>query len=166
MRQALSVALQEFDGAIIIVSHDRYLLNNTVNEFYAISEGQLSRFDGDLKDYERQVQASAGYGQQGDSGDSPGQVDRLDKRAQRQQAAARRSELAPLRKEIARLETRMEKVSSRLGVIEQALLESELYEEQNRKRLKDLLQEQGNLKNELEEIEETWLELSEQYQEP
>ena len=59
----------------------------------------------------------------------------------------------------------MGKVSDRLGMIDQELLESDLYEEQNRKRLKDLLQEQGNLKNELEDIEETWLELSEQCQE-
>ena len=59
----------------------------------------------------------------------------------------------------------MDKVSGRLVKIEELLLDGYLYEEENRARLKDLLQEQGALKGQLEELEETWLELSEQYQE-
>jgi len=167
MRQALNVALQEFEGAIIIVSHDRYLLNNTVNEFYAINKGQLSRFDGDLKDYEKQIRLaaaeaqSAGVAAATDSADE----DRVDKRAQRQQAAARRQQLAPLKKEITSLETAMDKLNQRLASIADTLLDNALYEEANRARLKTLLQEQGTLKSQLEELEEKWLTLSEQYQE-
>ncbi|MCB1669595.1 MAG: ATP-binding cassette domain-containing protein, partial [Pseudomonadales bacterium] len=161
MRQALNVALQEFEGAIIIISHDRYLLNNTVNEFYAINKGRLSLFDGDLKDYEKQVQN--GYAQTAAQEDPSD--DRTDRRAQRQQAAARRLQLAPLKKQINSLEQNMDKVSGRLVKIEELLLDGYLYEEENRARLKDLLQEQGALKGQLEELEETWLELSEQYQE-
>ncbi len=165
MRQALSLALQEFEGALIIVSHDRYLLNNTVNEFYAISEGHLSLYDGDLKDYEKQVQA--GYGRANDDGGSATDDfdDKVDKRTQRQQAAARRLQLAPLKKELIRIEKEMEKVTSTLTEIEKTLLDAALYEDENRLRLKRLLQEQGMLKSRLEQLEEKWLELSEEYQE-
>ena len=51
MRQALTVALQDFSGAILLISHDRHLLANTVDEFLIIDKGRLSRFNGDLEDY-------------------------------------------------------------------------------------------------------------------
>ena len=51
MRQALTIALQGFGGAILLISHDRHLLANTVDEFLIIDEGKLSRFNGDLEDY-------------------------------------------------------------------------------------------------------------------
>ena len=168
MRHALTVALQQFAGAIVIVSHDRHLLNNTVTEFHAISNGRLSRFDGDLADYQKLVQGdhntsgdiASSIASETDQSEAP-----LDKRALRQQAAVRRQLLAPLKKKIGGLESAIEKLNEKLAVIDQQLLDSSLYEDSNRKRLKDLLQEQGGLKSELAETEEKWLELSEQYQE-
>jgi len=167
MRHALTVALQQFEGAIIVVSHDRHLLNNTVTEFHAISNQVLARFDGDLSDYQRLVQreqsASAGAemnAQQQGQDEAP-----LDKRTQRQQAAARRQSLAPLKREIGSLESAMEKLNRNLDAIDKQLLDSSVYDDSNREQLKDLLQKQGSLKSELATAEEKWLELSEKYQE-
>src|SRR5690554_6979664 len=53
MRQALTMALQNFDGAIVVVSHDRHLLRNTVDQFWLVSDGAVQEYDGDLEDYER-----------------------------------------------------------------------------------------------------------------
>ena len=125
MRHALTVALQQFDGAIIVVSHDRHLLNNTVTEFHAISNGRLSRFDGDLADYQKLIQR-----EQNTSGETSGSTttdsenEPIDRKAQRQQAAARRQMLAPLRREISGLETTMEQLNSELTRIEEKLLDS------------------------------------------
>src|SRR5690554_2025115 len=91
MRQALTLALQDFEGAVIVVSHDRHLLRNTVDEFVLVAEGRVTDFDGDLDDYyrwllaRRQQQASPERESAADS-----------KKALRQQAAARREQLKPL----------------------------------------------------------------------
>ena len=55
MRQALTVALQDFSGAIVLISHDRHLLANTVDEFLIINEGKIERFNGDLLDYRKMI---------------------------------------------------------------------------------------------------------------
>jgi ATP-binding cassette subfamily F protein 3 len=164
MRHALTVALQQFEGAIIVVSHDRHLLNNTVTEFHAISNGRLSLFDGDMADYQKQVQRDQSAPDECAVGEED-QAQLLDKRTQRQQAAARRQSLAPLKKEISTLEASMEKLSRKLNVIDEQLLDAGIYDDKNRTRLKELLLEQGSLKSQLEESEERWLELSEKYQE-
>ncbi|MBT8145840.1 MAG: ATP-binding cassette domain-containing protein [Gammaproteobacteria bacterium] len=168
MRHALTVALQEFAGAIIVVSHDRHLLNNTVSEFYAISRGRLSRFDGDLADYQKLVQreqnTSEGASGTGENASGTEEATAVDKRAQRQQAAARRQLLAPLKKQITKLESTMEQLGKKLVAIDEKLLDSSLYEDANRARLKALLLEQGAFKSDLAETEEKWLELSEKYQ--
>src|SRR5690606_31279538 len=56
MRQALTLALQAFDGALLLVSHDRYLMNNVVDEFMLVKDGKLSLFEGDLHEYEKLIQ--------------------------------------------------------------------------------------------------------------
>jgi len=166
MRQALTVALQEFQGAVIIVSHDRHLLNSTVNDFYLIRDGVLDVYAGDLVDYERLVQTESVRGQQdrNQKDNTSATEPSRDRRAQRQQAAARRQELAPLKKEINRLEREMEKTGTELAALDETLLDTELYEEANRRQLKQLLQEQGELRSRLVDLEEKWLELSEAYQ--
>jgi len=53
MRQALTMALQSFEGAMVLVSHDRHLLRNTVDTFWRVADGTVTEFDGDLDEYER-----------------------------------------------------------------------------------------------------------------
>ncbi|MEQ8497205.1 MAG: ATP-binding cassette domain-containing protein, partial [Gammaproteobacteria bacterium] len=132
MRQALTVALQGFDGAIVVVSHDRYLLRNSVDEFWLVAQGRVAPFDGDLDDYHRWLAerarppARAGTG----AADSAKAATRnaRDAKAERREAAEKRARLAPLRREIERLEQAMARARAELAAIEASLADAALYE--------------------------------------
>lgn len=161
MVHALTVALQEFEGAIIIVSHDRHLLANTVDEFYSIHQGDFREFDGSLADYEAWVRSGGNEGNE--SNGAGGQESaKPDKKKQRQLAAAKREQLAPLRQEVKSSERRMEQLQTKLQKLEQTLADQSLYDESRKEKLTELLQEQGQLKAALEDTEEQWLSLQEQ----
>ena len=161
MVHALTVALQEYQGALVIVSHDRHLLANTVDEFYSIHQGVFAEFKGDLNDYEKWLSTQSSLNQ-----NKPKETDstepKLDKKQQRQQAAARREELAPLRKQEKQLERQIDKLNASLKEIEEHLSDSSLYEEANKGKLTEMLQQQGELKSLLAETEEEWMEIMEQ----
>jgi ATP-binding cassette subfamily F protein 3 len=159
MRHALTMALQGFEGALVIVSHDRYLLSNTVDAFYSIHNGRCQEFDGDLHDYEQWMQEhskSATGTAAGLVRDKPG-----DKKEQRQQAAAQRQQLAPLRNELKKLEQKLDKFHTELKQLEEQLGDVTLYDEASKQKLNVLLQKQAALKNEADALEEQWLEKSE-----
>ncbi|MEQ8954307.1 MAG: ATP-binding cassette domain-containing protein, partial [Gammaproteobacteria bacterium] len=98
MVHALTVALQEYEGALIIVSHDRHLLGNTVDEFYSIHRGVFAEFRGDLKGYEKWL-GQQETADQGAHGNNKTATVKLDKKQQRQLSAAKREQLAPLKKQ-------------------------------------------------------------------
>ncbi len=166
MRHALTMALQEFEGAVIVVSHDRHLLRNTVNEFLLVANGVVSEFDGDLEDYYKwllqQRQQALALEKQSTTQPDSGSEDKVDKKSQRQQSAAQRAQLKPLTNKLKSLETQMEKLQKRLGEIETQLGDSSIYEEKNKNILQPLLQEQAKLQSDLSETEENWLIVSEE----
>ncbi len=156
MRLALTMALQEFAGAVLVVSHDRHLLKSTTDEFLLVADGRIQPFDGDLDDYARwlvdfrarqlpqTVAAPVG--------------DKTDKRAQRQAAAALRQQLAPHKREAEKLEKELGKLQEKLTAVEGKLGDSGLYEAARKDELRGLLAEQAALKVREAELEETWLE--------
>ena len=162
MRQALTMALQDFEGAIIIVSHDRHLLRNTVNEFLLVADGKVSEFDGDLEDYykwllqQRQAQAAV------EEKYAPVNENKVDKKAQRQQSAAQRQQLKPLTNKLKNLESQMEKFQTKLADIETQLGDASIYDDKNKATLQQLLLDQAKLQQQLEETEENWLLISEE----
>jgi ATP-binding cassette, subfamily F, member 3 len=162
MRHALTMALQDFEGAVIIVSHDRHLLRNTVNEFLLVADGKVSEFDGDLEDYykwllqERQTQAAA------EEKYAPDNENKVDKKAQRQQSAAQRQQLKPLTNKLKNLESQMEKLQIKLADIEIKLGDSSIYDDKNKANLQQLLLEQAKVQQQLDEAEENWLLISEE----
>jgi ATP-binding cassette subfamily F protein 3 len=164
MRHALTMALQEFEGAVIVVSHDRHLLRNTVNEFLLVADGSVSEFDGDLEDYYKWMQqqkTSAANTEKDTPADSENDT-KVDKKAQRQQSAAQRAQLKPLTNKLKNLESQLEKLQKRLSEIESLLGDSSIYEDKNKAKLQELLAEQGKLQTQLEETEENWLMVSEE----
>ena len=160
MRQALTMALQEFEGAVIVVSHDRHLLRNTVDQFLLVADGRVSEFDGDLEDYYRwlaqQKQALAGDTKPLDN------TAKVDKKNLRQQSAAQRQQLKPLTNKLKNLESQMEKLQRRLSEIETHLSDTGIYDDVNKKQLQELLAEQARLQPQLMECEENWLLISEE----
>ena len=168
MVHALTVALQHYSGALIIVSHDRHLLGNTVDAFYSIRKGEFAEFKGDLKDYEKwlgkQESASHKLEERTATTRAGTTSHKLDKKHLRQEAAAKREREAPMRKREKQLECKIDDLNSELQSLETQLSDSTLYDDSNKKQLKDLLQRQGELKTQLADIEEAWMEVLEQLQ--
>jgi len=157
MRLALTVALQEFEGALVVVSHDRHLLRTVTDDLWLVSEGKAAEFDGDLDDYrqwllskdkqEKKTAASAATN---------------NKKQDRQAAAALRQKLQPIRNKVKSAETRMDKLQKSLAELETELADNSLYTEAAKDKLKALLQQQAELKNALEQAEMDWMDASEQ----
>ncbi len=150
MRQALTIALQSFGGAILLISHDRHLLANTVDEFMIVDKGKLSPFDGDLEDYKN-------YFFKKDNDPKPesklltSEEDKpkLDKKVVRQ-----------IRSLIFLNEKRLDRLQGKLLEINEALSSSDTYNKEDGTHLQSLLRDQIELKNQIETIEKEWLELN------
>ncbi|SDB32446.1 ATP-binding cassette, subfamily F, member 3 [Pseudomonas sp. NFACC23-1] len=155
MRLALTMALQEFSGAVLVVSHDRHLLKSTTDNFFLVADGKVEEFDGDLEDYARWL---VEYRQRNAPVSStPVNPDKTDKKAQRQAAAALRQQLAPHKREADKLEAELGKLHEKLQKIETSLGDSGLYEAARKDELRDLLAEQAKLKIREAELEEAWM---------
>ena len=163
MCHALTVALQQYQGAMVVVSHDRHLLVNTVDEFYSIHKGVFAEFKGDLKDYEKWLSTQTfSDGEVSAETALAEPMQKLDKKEKRQQAANRREKLAPLRKMERRLEKEIERIQIMLAKTETSLADENMYLEENKNALNAVIQEQGALKSELAGQEEAWLEVQEE----
>ncbi len=163
MRHALTVALQGFEGAVIVVSHDRHLLRNTVDEFLLVANGVVEEFKGNLEDYYQWMLDSRSADDNPSTREDAGERS-IDKKQQRQNAAAKREKLKPLSNRLKKLDSSIAKHQQALQKIEDQLADTELYNEQseNKARLTKLLSEQGKLAQTLDQEEEEWLEVSEE----
>ena len=146
MRHALTVAIQNFEGAILLVSHDRYLLNSSVDFFYIVKDSSVSIFDGDLEDYRNYV------------------LDKVSvkKISNNQESHATQSNLLnekkrSLKKEIKQLEKRLERLNLKLKDANEELANPSLYEGTVHENLQDLARNQHELTNEMKESEALWL---------
>ncbi|QKV66964.1 ATP-binding cassette domain-containing protein [Pseudomonas sp. 43A] len=156
MRLALTMALQEFSGAVLVVSHDRHLLKSTTDNFYLVADGKVEEFDGDLEDYARWL---VEYRQRNAPvSNTPVNPDKTDKKAQRQAAAALRQQLAPHKREADKLEAELGKLHEKLAKVDASLGDSDIYEPARKSELRDLLAEQAKLKVREGELEEAWME--------
>ncbi|HDS1212412.1 ABC transporter ATP-binding protein [Shewanella algae] len=161
MRHALTVALQGFEGAMVIVSHDRHLLRLTCNDYYLVDGGEVRMFDGDLDDYHQWLldaaKAAAASVSLVDEA-SPAQ----DKKQQKRLEAELRQKLSPLKKRQAKLEAEQSQATDRLAELENLLADTSLYEAEQKSRLTEILAERTQLSQALEESEMNWLELQEE----
>jgi len=179
MREALALALQDYGGAVVLVSHDRHLLRQTVDEYWLVADGGVRSWQGDLDDYAGWLLARGGGtpGAEGAASGLPGRArgaggvgegaparPRVDRKAERREAARRRERLKPLKARITTLERRIEAGNRRLGEIEARLAEETLYGDDRRDELTELLREQGELRSALEREESAWLQANEEYE--
>lgn len=173
MRHALTEALQNFEGAIIVVSHDRHLLKNTVDTFWLVAQGKVDEFKGDLHDYEVWLQnyepdsdlkSASEPSSAGDSAAMKSESSE-DKKERKRLAAEKRKKLSPLKKQLTQAETLMAKAQEALVELEAQLADTELYSHENKDKLKVLLDEQTKQKQLLDETEMHWFELSEEIEE-
>jgi ATP-binding cassette subfamily F protein 3 len=156
MRLALTMALQDFAGAVLVVSHDRHLLKSTTDEFLLVADGQIQEFDGDLEDYARWLVDFRARQMPAGSSAEPA-ADKTDKRAQRQAAAVLRQQLAPHKREAEKLEKALGQLHETLAGVEARLGDAAVYEAPRKDELRDLLAEQARLKVREGELEESWM---------
>lgn len=162
MRQALTEALIEFEGALVVVSHDRHLIRSTTDDLYLVHDGKVEPFDGDLEDYQQWLsdvqkqenQPAEAAKENGNSAQA--------RKDQKRREAELRTQTQPLRKEIARLEKEMEKLNAQLAKAEEKLGDSGLYDQSRKAELTECLQAQASAKSGLEACEMAWLEAQEQ----
>ena len=153
MRHALESALQAYEGALILVSHDRHMLRNTVDELLLVHDGRVERYAEDLEGYERWILSSY---RQADRSETPAvDTSRKDKR---QQAAAQREKLRPLKKKVDQTEAEMARVETELADLQTQLGDSELYSHERKDELAGLVKREGELKTLAQELEESWFE--------
>jgi len=162
MRQALVMALQDFGGAIILIAHDRFLLESCVDEFYLVANGQVSNFNGDIDDYQQWLNDDK---KQTFSSNKVIVDKGVDKKQLRQQQAELRKKSAPLRKEADKLEKKISQWQDELTQVEALLSDSDIYQAECKSELTIQLKLQASLKNKVEENEMLWLELAEQIEE-
>ncbi len=156
MRLALNMALQEFEGALVVVSHDRYFLRNVTDDLWLVADGKATVFDGDLDDY-RQLR----LGRDSSNNIEKNTLGNNTKKLDRQAAAQQRQKLQPLRNQVKKAEQVLDKLNAELAKIEGLLADTSLYEMANKEKLKTLLQQQAATKSALEQAEMDWLDASE-----
>ncbi|WP_106476586.1 ABC-F family ATP-binding cassette domain-containing protein [Phytohalomonas tamaricis] len=162
MREALTEALAAFDGAVLIVSHDRHLLRASVDDFWCVADGRVELFDGDLDDYRAWLKARLERERRSsDETEASNSEAKSDRKATRKAAAELRDRLRPLKKERDRAEKKMTETQARLEQVETKLGDSDLYEASRKSDLTELLRQQGELKSQLEDYEQQWLDAEE-----
>jgi ATP-binding cassette subfamily F protein 3 len=162
MRHALEVALQDYAGAIVLVSHDRHLLRNSVEQLLLVNDGHVSDYAYDVAAYEKWV-LSSNNTQEAAPAPAPvvSMEDPGDRKARRQANADRRAQLQPLKKSLRALEQRIEKGQYSLQALQTKLTDGGLYGQNASNELAELVKQEGQLKRELADLENEWLEQQE-----
>jgi ATP-binding cassette subfamily F protein 3 len=158
-REALTVALAQFEGTLVLVSHDRHLLRATTDEFMIVADGGLKPFDGDLDDYRdwlfrtRLAKTDAGMQES---------APRIDRKAERRAEAEARQRLSaarkPIESRIIQIDKQLERLNARKALADSRLADPSIYADANKEELNNLLREQADLNKELETLESEWLE--------
>ena len=158
-RAALIEAINAFAGAVILVSHDRYLLEACADRLWLVAGGTVTPFDGDLDDYRALVLSNA----RDETARESKSAERPSRSEARRAAAERRAELAPLKRRITALEAEMGKLNTRMGEIDRSLADPLLYA-RDPARVATLAKERADAAAALAAAEEQWLELSGEYE--
>ena len=154
MRHAMEVALQAYEGALILVSHDRHMLRNTVEELLLVHDGAVEEYREDLEGYERWILSSYKQTEKSNTTAAPDSS----RKERRQQAAAQREHLRPLKKKLDKTEAEMAAVEADLELLQAQLGDAGLYSAERKNELADLLKREGELKLQAGQLEESWLE--------
>ena len=160
-RRALIEALNDYNGAVILISHDRHLIEATVDRLWLVNGGTVAPFDGDLEDYRSIVVASS---RKKDEKLSTGVDDSVSRSDQRKANAEKRASLAPLKKRINEAEALTAKLEKLIQALDVELADPKLYEKSPAKAAEKAKQ-RSDAAAKLAETEELWLELSSQYEE-
>ncbi|HEV7632847.1 MAG TPA: ATP-binding cassette domain-containing protein [Steroidobacteraceae bacterium] len=165
MRQALAMALQEYTGAVVMVSHDRHLLRTVSDQFLVVHQGRAAPFDGDLEDYAKwlgETEGAAAHAQAAPVVPTRAPESADERKQRRREDADRRNRLTPLRNTIQKCEARLAQLSIKAAEIESLLASQDLYLPAARDRLLQLTGDKVQVAREIEAVESQWLAASEE----
>jgi ATP-binding cassette subfamily F protein 3 len=154
MRHALSVALQEYEGALVVVSHDRHLLRSVTDQLLLVADGKIQAFDGDLDDYRVWLTEKKRGSEEVAPGDTGGGVSRKD---QRRLEAERRIRFKPFLDAVKKAEAAVEKFHLQQRNLEEQLADAGIYAEECKDKLKQLLAQKIQVDAALEQAEIDWM---------
>ena len=168
-RDALNHALNAYEGAVIIISHDPYLIEACADRLVLVADGTVTSFDGDVAEYRQylldraRMERRANKNGGDDSNGNGGKDAKRDRKAERQKAAEKRKIAAPVKREVQKLESDMEKLTARKAKIELDMADQSLYEDANADKLAKVRQELAKLESDLAQIETKWMAKQEEY---
>jgi ATP-binding cassette subfamily F protein 3 len=158
MREALTLALAEYEGGVVLVSHDRHLLRTTVDALYLVAHGALAPFDGDLDDYRNWLDGQRAQQQRAEVDTDKAQRKR-DRAAEAADRDARLAQRRPLVKQLDTLEKQLAGWQGEKALLDAQLSEPSLYAGASAPQLPALLKRQAELAESIAQSEERWLEL-------
>ncbi|WP_435236416.1 ABC transporter ATP-binding protein [Psychromonas sp. PT13] len=161
MRHALTVALQAFEGAMVVVSHDRHLLRTTTDDLYLVHDKQVEPFVGDLDDYHKWLSEQQKIEKAPAESITKNTTPSNNRKEQKRLEAEFRKKLTPYKKQLSTSETLMDKLTEQLEKIEEQLADTALYEHSEKARLTEMLKQQAEIKESLEEAEMNWMDAQE-----
>ena len=163
MRHALGTALQDYEGAVVLVSHDRHLLRITCDTLVLVADGRVAPFDGDLDDYPAWISQRAGERRSSSSDadnarnqESDGETAAGKKAARRRDADAR-ARTQPLRRDLGKLEQRLETLTAQREAIDHRLSDNRLYQPAAKSELLAVMEDKRKIDDELADVEQAWL---------
>ncbi len=156
-RDALSMALQDYPGALVVVSHDRHLLRSVADDLWLVADGKVESFAGDLEEYARWLSSRRNQNQAAQAGTAPNQ-----RKVQRKEAADRRKQLRPLQTAVDKAEAALDSLSQARKRLEEQLADPAIYEETAAAKavLTRLITERNRLDQQLDAAESRWLDAS------
>ncbi len=158
-REALIRALNDYEGAVILISHDRHLIEACADRLWIVRDGTVRPYDGDMESYRNECLAERG----GTRAAEPPEDRGPSRQDERRQAAARRAEVAPLRKRIEQHEALMQRLAGQIAKLDARLADEGLYREDPRQ-AEAIAKARGELVKTLREVEDAWVKASEAYE--
>jgi ATP-binding cassette, subfamily F, member 3 len=159
-REALVEGLNEFEGAIVLISHDRHLIESTAERLWVVGRGGCGEFFGDLADYRTRLLESRGRRERKGGGESPRRADgeeRPSRKQERRRAAEERARIAPLRREVEQVERSLERLHAEKEEIDSRLADPGIYSDAPEE-LPELTRRQQEIAAALDDAEQRWLE--------
>ena len=161
-REALIHALTEYEGAVILISHDRHLVEATADRLWLVKNGTVTNYDGDMESYREELLADRG-GKTKPAKSDPSENDGPTRADQRRAAADRRVELGPLKKAMQVAEKSVEKIAADIAKLDTILSDAEIYAA-DPARAQAAILERGRLAKSMSDAEEAWLLATESYE--
>lgn len=161
-REALVMALNEFQGAVVLISHDRHLVEACADRLWLVADGGVKPYDGDMEDYRRLILQGPEAARK--ARERAEEADKSSAQDKRREAAQKRSQLKPLRQKIEAAEKEMARLQDKIVKLDEALSDPAFFQNEPDRATK-FAKERAYCEKKLVKTEEEWLELSAEYEE-